>query len=61
VKARSARLSRIESLTPPLTPPTNFVFSVGTEMVVVDLDFLAGFPQGLSYDLFAKGTVDKKD
>ena len=30
-------------------------------MVVVDLDFLAGFPQGLSYDLFAKGTVDKKD
>jgi len=30
-------------------------------MIVVDLDLLAGFPQGLSYDLFAEGTVDKKD
>ena len=29
-------------------------------MIVVDLDLLAGFPQGLSYDLFAEGTAIKK-
>ena len=29
-------------------------------MVVVNLDGLADFPQGLSHDLSAKGTVDEK-
>jgi len=30
-------------------------------VVVVNLDRFADFPQGLSYDLSTKGTVDEKD
>jgi hypothetical protein len=30
-------------------------------VVVVNLDSLADFPQGLSYDSSTKGTVDEKD
>jgi len=30
-------------------------------VVVVNLDGFSDFPQSLSYDLLAKGTVDEKD
>jgi hypothetical protein len=36
-----------------------FIFSVRGEVVIVDLDGLADFPQRLSDDLFTKGTVDE--
>ena len=31
------------------------------ELVVVNLEGFSDFPQSLSYDLLAKGTVDEKD
>jgi len=38
-----------------------FVFSVRREVVIVNLDSFADFPQCLSDDLFTKGTVDEKN
>jgi hypothetical protein len=39
----------------------NFVFSVRSKVVVMNLNRFADFPKGLSYDLSTKGTVDEKD